>query len=273
MQCDGAPCLEVSNLSFRYTRDHDNLVDISLAIDSGEFVAVMGPNGSGKTTLMKCINRILDIDEGTIRIDGADISGMTMMELARICTTVPADTSVDFALSVRDYISLGRSPFVRSIWWEDEEDERLIEDAMWELGVSNYADRRLQELSSGERARVLLAKGMVQTPRLLLVDEPSAHLDIKYKVQIMEILRDLSRKGLAVMISSHDINLITRFCDRILLLTGGHIIDDGPAKDVVTRESVRDVFGINVDLVESGDTVYVLPTGSAQCTYDYETRP
>ena len=159
----------------------------------------------------------------------------------------------------------GRSPYIKTIWWEDEEDERLIGDAMWDLGVASYANRRLQELSSGERARVLLAKGIVQTPKLLLVDEPSAHLDIKYKIQIMEILKGLSRsRGLTVLIASHDINLLTRFCDRILLLSEGHIVDYGTAKQVVTEESIQRVFDIRVKVVEEEGTVYVLPTGSTE---------
>lgn len=262
MQCDDSPVLRVSNVGFGY-KDERTLEDISFEIGRGEFVALMGPNGSGKTTMMRCINRIMSVDSGRIEIDGQDISALTMREISRMCTTVPADTALDFSLSVRDYVSLGRSPYIKTIWWEDEEDERLIGDAMWDLGVAAYANRRLQELSSGERARVLLAKGIVQTPKLLLVDEPSAHLDIKYKVQIMEILRDLSRKGLTVLIASHDINLLTRFCDRILLLSKGRIVDYGLPGDVVSESSIEEVFGIKVKVVEEGGTIYVLPTGSA----------
>lgn len=262
MPCEGSGSLVVRGVSFGYTKDM-TLKDVSFEIAPGEFVALMGPNGSGKTTMMRCINKILKVNSGTIEIDGQDISGLTMAEMARVCTTVPADTAVDFSLSVRDYVALGRSPYIKTIWWEDESDEILIEDAMRDLGVAQYADRRLQELSSGERARVLLAKGIVQTPKVILVDEPSAHLDIKYKVQIMEILQNLSRKGLTVLIASHDINLLTRFCDRILLISEGSIVSYGTAKEVVTEESVEKVFGIKVKIVEVEGTIYVLPTGSA----------
>lgn len=248
-------------MAFSYKDEH-TLEDISFEIGRGEFVALMGPNGSGKTTMMRCINKIMRIDRGSIEIDGQDISEMTMQEISRICTTVPADTALDFSLSVRDYVSLGRSPYIKTLWWEDEEDEALIKDAMWDLGVAAYANRRLQELSSGERARVLLAKGIVQTPTVLLVDEPSAHLDIKYKVQIMEILRDLSRRGLTVLIASHDINLLTRFCDRVLLLSKGRIVDYGAPGDVVSESSIERVFDIKVKVVEEDGTIYVLPTGS-----------
>ena len=261
MPCENEPVLKVTDVEFGY-KDERTLKGISFEINKGEFVALMGPNGSGKTTMMRCINRIMRIDGGRIEIDGQDVSGLTMQEISRICTTVPADTALDFSLTVRDYVSLGRSPYIKTIWWEDEEDERMIAEAMWDLGVANYANRRLQELSSGERARVLLAKGIVQTPKVLLVDEPSAHLDIKYKVQIMEILRELSRRGLTILIASHDINLLTRFCDRILLLSKGRILDYGAPKDVVTESSIEEVFDIKVKIVEEGGTIYVLPTGS-----------
>jgi iron complex transport system ATP-binding protein len=109
---------------------------------------------------------------------------------------------------------------------------------------------------------VVLAKGVVQTPKLMLVDEPSAHLDIKYKVQVMELLKMLADKGMAILMANHDINLLTRFCDRILLLHKGHIIADGPPKDVITAENIRTVFGIEVEMVESNGVPYVLPTGS-----------
>ncbi len=264
MPCEGRPMLRVLEVAFSY-KDEGTLRNITFDIMPGEFVALMGPNGSGKTTMMRCINKIMETDCGTIEIDGQNIADLSMSEMSRICTTVPADTAVDFSLSVRDYVALGRSPYIKTIWWEDEEDERLIGDAMWDLGVASYANRRLQELSSGERARVLLAKGIVQTPKLLLVDEPSAHLDIKYKIQIMEILKGLSRsRGLTVLIASHDINLLTRFCDRILLLSEGHIVDYGTAKQVVTEESIQRVFDIRVKVVEEEETVYVLPTGSTE---------
>jgi len=253
--------LDVSDLVFGYS-DEDTLKGVNITIKPGEFVALMGPNGSGKTTMMRCINKILKIKSGSVKIDEEDILRLKMEDIAKICTTVPADTPLDFALTVRDFVSLGRAPYVNTLWWETDEDEKIVDQAMWDLGITRYENRRLHELSSGERARVLLAKGVVQTPKLMLVDEPSAHLDIKYKVQVMEILRDLTNKGLTVLIASHDINLLTRFCDKIMLLSKGRIIDYGLPKDVVTKESIREVFDIEVELVECNGIVYILPTGS-----------
>ena len=264
MSCED-PVLRVSQMSFGYT-DRNNLEDIDFDIRPGEFVAILGQNGSGKTTLMRCINKILAIRSGDISIDEQSVLSLTLSEIARLCTTVPADVSLDFSLTVRDYVSLGRTPYLRSVWWEDEEDERIIDQALWDFGITAYSERRLQELSSGERARVVLAKGVVQTPKVMLVDEPSAHLDIKYKIQVMELLRMLSDKGMAILMANHDINLLTRFCDRILLLHEGRIIADGTPRDVITAENIRKVFGIDVDMVEAHGVPYILPTGSTAWT-------
>ena len=263
MQCevDKKEMLSVSDLEFGYT-DEKTLKSIDFIVRPGEFVALMGPNGSGKTTLMRCINKVLKIDGGDIKIEEEDVLSLTLGDLAKICTTVPADLSLDFVLTVRDFVSLGRSPFIKNIWWDNKEDDELVNKALCDFNIAHYAGRRLSEVSSGERARVLLAKGVVQTPKVMLVDEPSAHLDIKYKIQVMEILKNLSRKGLCIVIASHDINLLTRFCDRIMLLSNGKIIDYGPPEEVVTEDSIKKVFDIEVKTVVSDGVVYVLPTGS-----------
>jgi ABC-type cobalamin/Fe3+-siderophores transport systems, ATPase components len=263
MQCEPNKdnMLDVSDLAFSYT-DEETLKCIDFMVKPGEFVALMGPNGSGKTTMMRCINKILKINKGSISIDEEDILSLTLGEISKICTTVPADISLDFVLTVRDFVSLGRSPFVTNVWWDNQEDDDMVNQALYDFGIEKYAERRLGEVSSGERARVLLAKGVVQTPKVMFVDEPSAHLDIKYKIQVMEMLRGLSRRGLSVIVASHDINLLTRFCDRIMLLSNGRIVDYGLPIDVITEESIKTVFDIEVKTVINDGVVYVLPTGS-----------
>ncbi len=253
--------LDVENLAFSYTNE-ETLRSIDFKVRPGEFVALMGPNGSGKTTMMRCINKILKVNSGSVTIDDEDVLSLTLGDIAKICTTVPADISLDFVLTVRDFVSLGRSPYVTNVWWDSQEDDDMVNNALHDFNIAHYAERRLSELSSGERARVLLAKGIVQTPKVMLVDEPSAHLDIKYKIQIMEMLKALSRRGLSVVVASHDINLLTRFCDRIMLLSNGRIIDYGLPMDVVTEESIKKVFDIEVKTVVVDGVVYVLPTGS-----------
>lgn len=250
--------LNVSGLTFGYS-SVDTLKGVSIEVGQGEFVALLGPNGSGKTTLMRCINRILTCREGTIDLDGRDVGKMSRDEMSRLCTTVPADIPTDFSLTTREFVTLGRSPYVTSWWWESERDTEMVKKAMWDFGILHYSSRKLHELSSGERARALLAKGVVQEPKLMMVDEPSAHLDIKYKIQVMEMLRGLSKKGITVIMASHDINLVTRYCDKIMLLSQGVITDYGRPNDVITEESAKKVFDIDVRVIQDGGVNYVLP--------------
>jgi len=250
--------LNVCGLVFGYTSE-DLLKEIDINANGNEFIALMGPNGSGKTTLMRCINKILLIRGGSVIIDGNDIKKLKRDDMSRICTTVPADIPSDFSLSTKDFVMLGRSPFISNWWWESDEDLAIVEKAMWDFGILHYSDRKIHELSSGERARALLAKGVVQRPKLMMVDEPSAHLDIKYKVQVMAMLKGLSRSGLTVIMASHDINLVTRYCDKIMLLSNGKIVKFGTPNEVITQESIREVYGINIKVIHDEGIPYVIP--------------
>lgn len=257
MECDDA-ILRLNNVAFSYGLKR-NLENIDVSAGKGEFIGLMGPNGSGKTTMMRCISGLLRIQEGKIYIEGSDLTRMKVQEIARVCAGIPADVPDDFHLSVKEYVALGRYPFIKNFWWEDEEDEEIVNSALQEFGVTHLGDRKLDEISSGEKARVLLAKGVTQKPRLMLVDEPSAHLDLKYKLQVMESLRDLSRKGVTVITASHDINLLSKYCDKVILISKGHIVSVGKPCDVINEESIRSVYEVDVDLIRKGDEVFVLP--------------
>lgn len=255
---DSEMLLDVCGLMFGYSSSN-LLKDVNITTEGGKFIALMGPNGSGKTTLMRCINKILNIRGGSVIIDGNDIKKLSRDEMSRICTTVPADIPADFSLTTKDFVMLGRSPYVANWWWESDEDLTIVEKAMWDFGIFHYSDRKIHELSSGERARALLAKGVVQRPKLMMVDEPSAHLDIKYKVQVMEMLKGLSRSGLTVIMASHDLNLVTRYCDKVMLLSDGKIIKFGTPNDVVTKESIKDVYGIDIKVIYDEGIPYIIP--------------
>jgi len=256
------PCeaiLNVCGLAFGYTSSH-TLKDVNITAQQGEFISLMGPNGSGKTTLMRCINKILKIQGGSVKIDGNDTLGLSRDSISRLCTTVPADIPTDFSLNTRDFVMLGRSPYITNIWWESEEDHDIVEKAMWDFGILHYSERKLHELSSGERARALLAKGVVQMPKLMMVDEPSAHLDLKYKVQVMEMLRGLSKSGITVIMASHDINLVTRYSDKIMMLSDGRIVSYGRPDEVITKDSIKEVFNIDVKVIVDEGVPYVIPS-------------
>jgi iron complex transport system ATP-binding protein len=257
MPCDSV-MLKINNISFSYNCKKA-VNGVTIQANKGEFIGLMGPNGSGKTTLMRCINRVLHAQEGSILVDDVDLKTLKIMEIARICANIPADVPDDFNLTVRQFVSLGRYPFRTTVWWEKDEDEEIVQHAMDLFNVTKFHDRKLNELSSGEKARVLLAKGLVQEPKTLLVDEPSAHLDLKYKMQVMQSLFDLSRTGVTIITASHDINLLSKYCDKIVLLSGGSIVSFGSPKDVIREDMIRDVYGVNVTLIENGAEVFVIP--------------
>jgi iron complex transport system ATP-binding protein len=251
--------IKVDNISFGYNTSMKTLKGIEIEAEKGEFIGLMGPNGSGKTTLMRCINKLLAIQDGSIYLTDNDIRSMTMMDIAKICTTIPASVPDDFSLLVKDFVALGRTPYITSWWWESDEDEMIVEEALKEFGVTELCSRRLNELSSGEKARVLLAKGVVQRPKIMLVDEPSAHLDLRYKLQVMESLLALSRKGITVITASHDINLLTKYCDKVILLSKGEIVDYGTPNEVVNEDVIKMVYGVEVSIITKDDVIYVLP--------------
>lgn len=263
MSCDDELTVKVDNISFSYGAKKSlcarTLKGITIDAKKGQLIGIMGPNGCGKTTFMRCINKVLKPQEGAIYIDGKDLDRLKMMEVAKICANIPADVPDDFHLSVEEFVALGRYPFVTGIWWEGEKDEQLVRDAMKAYHVTHLKDRKLAELSSGEKARVLLAKGAVQQPKILLADEPSAHLDLKFKLQVMQALKDLSRQGVTVITASHDINLVAKYADLVIVISDGGIVSYGPPAEVINEEIIRAVYGVEVTVIRDNGELYVIP--------------
>jgi iron complex transport system ATP-binding protein len=225
----------------------------------GEFIGLIGPNGSGKSTLMRLMNKILRPEVGTIWLEGQDLSKMKVDEIARICANVPTEFTEDFNMSVQNLVFLGRYPFAKGLWWDNKEDEEMVVEAMKRFGVYHLKDRNFSELSSGEAQRVLLAKAVVQCPRVLLVDEPSAHLDLKYKLEVMEHLRDMLSGNVTIVIASHDLNLLAKYCDKVMILSKGKIVAFGTPEEVITAEMVEQVYGVEVVILKDGEDIYAIP--------------
>jgi iron complex transport system ATP-binding protein len=279
MSCDDELTVKVDNISFSYGAKKSlcarTLKGITIDAKKGQLIGIMGPNGCGKTTFMRCINKVLKPQEGAIYIDGKDLDRLKMMEVAKICANIPADVPDDFHLSVEEFVALGRYPFITGIWWEGEKDEQLVRDAMKAYHVTHLKDRKLAELSSGEKARVLLAKGAVQQPKILLADEPSAHLDLKFKLQVMQALKDLSRQGVTVITASHDINLVAKYADLVIVISDGGIVSYGPPAEVINEEIIRAVYGVEVTVIRDNGELYVIPLRPADPEKgdDEDTRP
>jgi iron complex transport system ATP-binding protein len=258
MAAESTISMVIDGIRFGYNGT-ELLHGIEFEIKSGELVGLIGPNGSGKSTLLRLMNGILKPKMGTIFMEGRELNKMKIDEIARICANVPTEFSEDFNLSVQELVALGRYPFSKGMWWDSREDEEMVVEAMKKYGVDHLRDRRFSELSSGEGQRVLLAKAMVQCPRIMLVDEPSAHLDLRYKLEVMEHLRDMLSGNVTIVIASHDLNLLAKYCDKVIILSKGRIVAMGTPEEVITPEIVGNVYGVDVVVIKDGDSIYAIP--------------
>lgn len=257
---EGTPLLEVRDLNKYYDDGYHAVRGVSYSIPAGMLVGLIGPNGCGKSTMMKCINRMHDASSGDILVDGESVLKKTPSEIAKIVSTVPAELRNSFGLTVFETVMLGRYPYLKNVWWETEDDESVVEDALRKFGVLHLQDRQLNMLSSGEMQRVLIAKAYVQEPRLMLVDEPTSHLDMKYKLDVMEYLNAMVKKDMTILVAEHDISLMARYCDLCIIMKKGEIVAIGNPKEVITPDLIREVYDVDASVGFDDDgELYVLP--------------
>ena len=254
------PLLEVRNLQKYYDDGYHAVRGVSFSIPSGMLVGLIGPNGCGKSTMMKCINRMHDPSSGDILIDGESVLNKTTADIAKIVSTVPAELRSSFGLTVYETVMLGRYPYLKNVWWEAENDESVVEDALRKFGVLHLQDRQLNMLSSGEMQRVLIAKAYVQEPRLMLVDEPTSHLDMKYKLDVMEYLNAMVKKDMTVLVAEHDISLMARYCDLCIIMKKGEIVAIGKPKENINPDLIREVYDVDASVgFDDEGELFVLP--------------
>ncbi|MEW1638379.1 ABC transporter ATP-binding protein [Streptomyces sp. NPDC093801] len=234
--------VELAVEALRYEAEGRTLLHgIGLAARPGETVGVVGPNGSGKTTLLRCVHGALRPAAGRVLFDGVDASALGVRGRARRVAVVPQDAAGTFGLTVREVVSMGRSPHKR-FWEQDGPDDRLrVTQALETVGARGLAGRRFDGLSGGERQRALVARALVQEPGLLALDEPTNHLDIRYQLEVLGLVRRLPVTSLIVL---HDLNLAAAFCDRLYVLAGGRVVAQGPPAEVLTEELIAEVYGV-----------------------------
>ncbi|MBK1789097.1 ABC transporter ATP-binding protein [Prauserella cavernicola] len=223
------------------------LVDeLSLKAGDGEVVGLVGPNGSGKSTALRCVYRALRPTSGAVLVDGSDLTAMSIRDSARSVAAVTQDSTTDLDFTVAEVVALGRFPHQRGNPSLSEREQELCAEAMRRTGVTHLARRGVLSLSGGERQRVLIARALVQEPRLLVLDEPTNHLDVRHQVELLSFLRGC---GLTVLVALHDLNLAASTCDRLAVLYEGSLVETGPPADVLTPELVRRVFGVTPTVV------------------------
>ncbi|MEM2136298.1 MAG: ABC transporter ATP-binding protein [Candidatus Jordarchaeaceae archaeon] len=255
--------IKVKDLVYSY--DSVRALDgLTFEIYRGEFVGLVGPNGSGKTTLLKCLSKLYTPQEGSIELDGHDLRRLSQLEGARIYAVVPSEFTMDMNISITDAVLLGRYPYLEGLWWENERDEEIALEAMEKLNVLDFGSRKLGELSSGEKQRVLIAKALAQEAKVLLIDEPVAHLDLGYQMEIMEMLKSLARDGVTIIAAMHELNLAVKYCDKLIVLDKGRVVACGKPKDIVTQKLIEDVYGVKAiiqDIPEVG--LVIIPLSSS----------
>ncbi len=226
------------------------LRDVSLSLASGDMAALIGPNGAGKSSLLRCVTGLVHPRAGEVLIDGESVAHMERATLARTLAVVPGQTVVAFPMRVEELVALGRIPHEHPLRGPRDEDRRAVDSALARVGISELHGRDVRELSLGERQLVVLAMAVAQQARILLLDEPTVHLDLRHQVAVMELLRDLSaRDGVTVLAVLHDIVLARQFFSRLVLLDHGRIVADGAADDVLSESNVRAVYGVDPRLV------------------------
>ncbi len=238
------PTISADNISVRYG-DHKVIEQFSLAVDQGGFIGILGPNGCGKTTFLRALSRILKPDQGAVFIEGLDAESYDSRTLAKTIGCVGQETDVAFPFTVREIVLMGRYPHIGKLAPLSPNDLAIADEAMKTTNTFHLADRLVTEISGGERQRVLIARTLTQQPKILLLDEPTSHLDINHQIEIMDLIRDLTPK-ITVIGVFHDLNLASYFCDRIVLMKQGKILAVGTPMEVLTPEKIRESFSVGM---------------------------
>ena len=237
--------ISAENINFSYAVK-PVMERVSFAIDEAQIVAIIGPNGSGKTTLLKIINGTLFPDAGQMLIDGKETSRWSRKDIAQKVAIVPQETTVVFPFYAEEIVLMGRFPHLSNYRFEDKKDYRIVHEAMEKTDTLAFATRRYDELSAGERQRVLIARAQAQEPKVLLLDESTVFLDLKHQAQFLALLRQLNKaQQLTVIFVTHDINLAAQHADRIILLYTGKIYAIGKPAEVITAANIKEVYDVD----------------------------
>ena len=240
--------MAAENIAFTYETSLV-LEDLSVSIKEQDFIGLIGPNGSGKSTLLKVMGGILKTDSGSIQFKKSHVSKINKKLFAQSVSWIPQDHPMIFPFKVSEIVMMGRHPYLSPLSFESKEDFDITHHAMETTMTSQFADRYFNEISGGEKQRVMIASALAQKPEIMLLDEPTSALDLKYQIEILNILKNLNaHHNMTLVMAMHDLNLASQFCNRLILLSEGGIVRDGTPEKVLEKDILEQVYGIDIDL-------------------------
>ncbi len=242
--------LEVKNISFAYDEDRKIFENISFTLEKGDVMCILGPNGTGKTTLIKCLNGLHDIDSGEILLENQNIKSLSFKEISKYIGYIPQTHTPTFPFSVMDVVIMGRAPYISLTESPREKDIKIAENALKDLGIYRLRDKEYTNLSGGERQLVFLARILAQQPDILILDEPTSHLDFGNQIKFLQIIDKLASLGLSIIMSSHFPDHAFLSSNKVAIMKDGTFIDFGVPDAVVTEDNLKNAYNIDVKLIE-----------------------
>ena len=254
-----ANVIHAVNLQFGYTPDKPLLTDLNLNVQQGDFLGLIGPNGSGKTTIFKLLSGFLQATSGKVLLKEQEISSLNSRERARVLAVVPQLVMTPMPYTVRQIVEMGRTIRLSLFAPLRPEDHSFVEHAINDMDLQDLQSHRFNELSGGERQRTIIAAALAQEPELLLLDEPTAALDLGHKIKLMRILKKLQERGITIMVISHDIELMARYCDRLTLLCEGKVLINGTASEVIQPHLIKQAYDCDVEIKNLNSVPQIIP--------------
>ena len=255
-----ANLIQAVNLQFSYRPDKPLLKDFNLSVQHGDFLGLIGPNGSGKTTILKLLSGFLKPFGGEVLLNEQKLLSMDSRTRARILAVVPQLVTTPMPYTVRQIVEMGRTSRLALFAPLRHEDYEFVENSLKDMDLQSLQNNRFNELSGGERQRTIIAAALAQEPELLLLDEPTAALDLGHKIKLMRILKKLQSRGMAIMVISHDIELMARYCDRLTLLFKGEVLANGTAAEVIQPDLIKQAYDCDVEVKKSSNDIpHIIP--------------